>query len=233
MEKGLGRKGFEPPSKVIKHHGDLLHLVSGKVEKLGEDALRTPKVTATWRRSGIVVLLQHAVVNCLGRFMCENARNDPAAISPYAYLIYIFIYLFNTYISYVYFSFALFQTSHLDHSGTDQKQLERFRAIVVSIHRPLAGDEREACWEFGIVSFTNVFHCHLTLQSKKYLDSPFHTPRKDGLHFWGGPKYCIRCAYVKETPGRALEDEFEELASFSDLILGTLNTLIRCLVLKK
>ncbi|CAK9096283.1 unnamed protein product [Durusdinium trenchii] len=72
MEKGLGRKGFEPPSKVIKHHGDLLHLVSVKVEK-------------------------------------------------------------------------------------------------------------------------------------------------DGLHFWGGPKYCIRCAYVKETPGRALEDEFEELASFSDL----------------
>eukprot|EP00435_Cladocopium_sp_Y103_P047371 s776_g13.t2 len=41
--------------------------------------------------------------------------------------------------------------------------------------------------------------------------------QKDGLEFWGGHKYCMRCAYVKESPRASLEDEFEALANFSDL----------------
>ena len=55
--------------------------------------------------------------------------------------------------------------------------------------------------------------------------------RKDGEHFWGGQKQCMRAGYVLEIDGRNLAHELEEIANFAALTLGCFLDVFGCDVL--
>jgi hypothetical protein len=72
------------------------------------------------------------------------------------------------------------------------------------------------------MAFSGDFPCYGSTVIVEFCwnDASFLITRKDGYHFWGGQKQCLRGAYVAELAGRELTEELGEIANFAALSLG-------------